>query len=290
MVNHAVYPEKNKKLPASLSKEIVTEFLLNKWNYQGFSISDDLIMGAVSNVYNLTDACEKALAAGNHLFLICRPEQVAEVYAKLLRRVERSGQLKNAVYRNAAKILLFKYAKLGSAHKYSISREVRRMKALTEEVAQRAITLMRGQVLNFNLPHCTIFYPKTKWLADGETELTAFLNKRGTTVQQHDFPIALEEGDGISLAKQSKSDWNIVIVTNSTFHRGQMSLIEELIRRKKRVAVIGGGFPDDNFPEQVSPVIAAYWTSRAAMKAAARALFGQAKITGVLPFRSQEGS
>ena len=112
MVNHALYPEKNKKLPASLAKEIVTDFLFKKWKYEGFAISDDLIMGAVSNIYNLADACEKALLAGNHLFLICRPEEVTDVYAKLLRRVERSEHLQNAVYRNTSKILAFKYSRL----------------------------------------------------------------------------------------------------------------------------------------------------------------------------------
>ncbi len=286
MINHALYPEKNKKLPASLAKEIVTEFLLKKWKYEGFAISDDLIMGAVSNIYNLADACEKALLAGNHLFLICRPEEVTDVYAKLLRRVERSEHLQNAIYRNTSRILPFKYMKLGLERKYSVTKEIRRMKKLTEEASQQAITLIKGQPLKFNLGQCTLFYPRTKWLNEGETELTAFLTKRGTAVKQFDFPIQVEEPDGIALARQSGTEWNIAIVTNPAFHRGQMALLQELIRNNKRVVVIVGAFPSDDFPESVSTVICAYWTAPAALRAASRALFGEAKVKGVLPFQS----
>jgi hypothetical protein len=159
------------------------------------------------------------------------------------------------------------------------------MKKLTEEASQKAITLLKGEAVKFNLPQCSIFYPRTKWLVNGETELTAFLTKRGTSVTQVEFPINIEEEDGIALAKQSKSEWNIVVVTNPQIHAGQMSLIQELLRKKKRVLVINGGFPADAFPEGVTAVIAAYWTSSAALKASARALFGDEKIQGTLPFQ-----
>src|SRR5687767_5209847 len=143
MVNHALYPEKNRKLPASLAPEIVTDFLLKKWNYKGFSISDDLIMGAVSNIYNLADACEKALLAGNHLFLICQPENVAEVFSKLMRRVVRSDALKQVIFRNSSKILSYKYIQLRSERSHPVAKEIRRMKKITEETSQKAITLLK---------------------------------------------------------------------------------------------------------------------------------------------------
>jgi beta-N-acetylhexosaminidase len=286
MVNHALYPEKNRKLPASLAKEIVTDVLLQQWKYEGFSISDDLIMGAVSNVYNLADACEKALLAGNHLFLICRPEEVTDVFAKMLRRVEKSEALQNILFRNSSKILSFKYINdLVRTRKHSIAGEVRKMKKLTEEASQKAITLLKGESVKFNLPQCSIFFPRTKWLIDGETELTAFLTKRGTAVNQIGYPTQIEEADGITLAQQSKTEWNLVIVTNPSIQQGQMSLIQELLRKNKRVLVVSGAFPADTFPDQVSTVIAAYWTSAAALKATARALFGDAKIQGLLPFQ-----
>ena len=285
MVNHALYPEKNRKLPASLAPEIVTDFLLKKWNYKGFSISDDLIMGAVSNIYNLADACEKALLAGNHLFLICQPENVAEVFSKLMRRVVRSDALKQVVFRNSSKILSYKYIQLRSERSHPVAKEIRRMKKITEEASQKAITLLKGDPLNFHLNECSIFYPTTKWLKDGETELSGFLSKRGTSVSQYGFPIQIAEEESQSLASKSRTDWNIVIVTNPSVQRGQMSLIEELVRKNKRVVVISGAFPADQFPEGVITVLAAYWTGPAAMQAVAKSLFAGATIRGTLPFQ-----
>ncbi len=284
MVNHALYPDKNKKLPASLAKEIVTDFLLKKWKYQGFSISDDLIMGAVSNIYNLVDACEKALDAGNHLFLICRPEEVADVYAKLLRRAERSESLANMIYRNSSKILSFKYSHFAEKpRKVSIKNEIQKLKKFSEQTAEKSITLLKGQVLKTLPDHCTIFYPRTKWLPQEETGFTPYLKKLRVRVQQEPYAIQIEEPDGVALARKSNTEWNIVIVTNPAIHPGQMRLIQELLRQKKQIAVISGAFPTEDFPQEVKTAIAAYWTSPAALIAAAKALFGEQKMQGVLP-------
>ena len=284
MVNHALYPDKNKKLPASLAREIVTDFLLKKWNYQGFSISDDLIMGAVSNIYNLADACEKALDAGNHLFLICRPEEVANVYAKLLRRAERNERLANAIYRNSSKILSFKYSYFSRApYKVAVQKEIKQMKKFSEEVAKRSITLLKGGALKTVPDRCTLFYPRTKWLPEKETGFTPYLTKRGVQVTQEPYAIQIEEPDGVVLARKSDTEWNIVIVTNPGIHPGQLRLIQELLRQKKQVAVISGAFPTEDFPEEVRTVIAAYWTSPAALTAVAKALFGEEKMQGVVP-------
>ena len=284
MVNHALYPDKNKKLPASLAPEIVTDFLLTKWNYQGFAISDDLIMGAVSNIYNLADACEKALEAGEHLFLICRPEEVAKVYSKLLRRAARNDRLAHAIYRNSSKILSFKYSHLSNPRrKIVVQKEIKRMKKISEEVAKRSITLLKGGELKGVPDECTIFYPRTKWLPAEETAITSYLKRLGTKAKQEPFEIQIEEREGAALARKSNTEWNIVIVINPAIHPGQMRLIQELFRRKKQVAVISGAFPSEDFPEEVKTAIAAYWTSPAALTAAARALYGERKMPGVVP-------
>src|SRR5262249_12974552 len=98
MVNHALYRDKNRKLPASLSKEIVTDFLLNEWKYSGLSISDDLIMGAVSRSFGVPEAAERALLAGNHMFLICRPENVVRTFKHLFSRASHDESLSQLIF------------------------------------------------------------------------------------------------------------------------------------------------------------------------------------------------
>jgi beta-glucosidase-like glycosyl hydrolase len=286
MINHALYPEKNKKLPASLAKEIVTDFLLNKWKYQGFSISDDLIMGAVSNLYNLTESCEKALEAGNHLFLICRPEEVAIVFKKLLRRVERNEELKTIVFRNSSKILAYKFAmSQQSKRPVSIQREIDRMRKYSETISESAITPLRMKPLEKQIRECMLFYPTTKWLSDSGAEVLEFLQRKGIESRGESYAMQITEEQGSALAKKSTADWNVVIVTNPGFHRGQLRLIQDLVARKKKVAVISGAFPFSQFPEEVNQVIASYWTWPEAIKSALRGLIGERKMKGVLPLK-----
>lgn len=286
MVNHALYPEKNSKLPASLAKEIVTDFLLKKWNYQGFSISDDLIMGAVSNLYNLTESCEKALEAGNHLFLICKPEDVPVVFKKLYRRVERSEALQRAVYRNSSKILSYKFDLFGQIRpSVSIKKEVGRMKKYSEKVSENAITPLRGSSITEKFDKCTLFYPLTKWLSEGPGEMLSFFSKKGIAVHAEAFAAQIQEEESSRLALKSNTEWNIVIVTNPGFHKGQMRLIRELIRNHKKVAVICGSFPFEQFPNEVKHVVGAYWTWPEALKTAIQGLLGERKMKGALPFR-----
>src|SRR5262249_4794406 len=155
--------------------------------------SDDLIMGAVSNMYNLTDSCEKALEAGNHLFLICKPEEVVTVFKKLLRRVERSDALQAIVYRNSSKILSFKFDSLQKEKKsISIPKEISRMKRYSEKASQSAITPIRGTAISSDFQSCTLFYPLTKWLSDDPSELRTFFQKRRLRVQMESFPIQIQ--------------------------------------------------------------------------------------------------
>jgi beta-N-acetylhexosaminidase len=286
MINHALYPEKNSRLPASLAKEIVTDFLLRKWNYEGFSISDDLIMGAVSNLYNLTESCEKALAAGNHLFLICRPEEVVVVFKKLLRRVQRSEKLQQTVYRNCSKILSYKFEFFKQPKRViSIPQEIRRIRKYSESLSEAAITPMRFAPIQKSIQSCTLFYPRTKWLSEGPGNLLQFLERKGIETRAESFALQISDDEGARLAAKSNTEWNVVVVTNPGFHQGQMKLIQDLVRKKKKVAVICGAFPFAEFPEEIKQVIAAYWTWPDALKAAIRGLIGERKMKGHLPFR-----
>jgi hypothetical protein len=237
-------------------------------------------------LYNLTESCEKALSAGNHLFLICRPEEVAFVFKKLLRRVERSEELQRVVYRNSSKILAYKFEMFKKQPKRtSIHREIERMRKFSQKLAESAITPLRTEPIEEQIRSCIVFYPQTKWLTDSANEVLEFLKDKGIDARGESFPIQITDEQGADLATKSGTDWNIVIVTNPGFHRGQMRLVQDLVRKKKKVAVIGGAFPFSEFPPEVKQVIAAYWTWPDAIKSALRGLLGERKMKGVLPFR-----
>ena len=58
------------KYPASLSHETVTKMLRWKLGYHGVVITDDLQMGAISQIYGLRNTLKLAINAGDDMLLI----------------------------------------------------------------------------------------------------------------------------------------------------------------------------------------------------------------------------
>ena len=70
MVGHIATPKiTNNLVPASLSKEIVTDILRNDLKFNGLVITDSLEMGAVVNDYSAEEACVLAIQAGCDILL-----------------------------------------------------------------------------------------------------------------------------------------------------------------------------------------------------------------------------
>lgn len=105
MTCHSHYPcwdADRPRWPASLSKNIVGQFLRNQLAYEGLVMTDDLDMGAVLNEVTFEDTLRACIEAGNDLAMICHRvelvEQAAEVIATLpdpllhdaLARIERT--------------------------------------------------------------------------------------------------------------------------------------------------------------------------------------------------------
>lgn len=71
MVGHASYPKvTNDNLPASLSKNIVTDLLIKELNFNGIVITDAVNMGAIASNYNEVDTYTKAINAGVNMFIM----------------------------------------------------------------------------------------------------------------------------------------------------------------------------------------------------------------------------
>lgn len=91
MVCHGWYPcFESKKLPATLSRRIVTDLLRDELNFDGLVMTDDLDMGAILTGYRLKDTIRLAISAGNDVVMICHriPEikSVQRILAKLPRK------------------------------------------------------------------------------------------------------------------------------------------------------------------------------------------------------------
>lgn len=288
MVNHALYPDKNPRMPASLAPQIVTDFLLRQWNYQGLSISDDLVMGAVSRFYNLTEASERALLAGNHMFLICRPEGVVRTFRDLLSLAQADPRLHQSVLAAASRILAFKFQRLKHGQgKTNLMRDRAVMEKAGVDISRRAVTVLHGKRLSRMPGSMTVFLPRTKWLKSGRSIVPAHLVRYGCRATEHFFDIQMDEKETVRLARASRTDWNLVVTTSLSARPGQKALVEELLHSGKRVILINGFFPNDWIPVDAQLVLGAYWTSPAALRAAIDVIAGKLRPRGVLPLNSK---
>ena len=77
MVGHGHYPafDGKKPRPASLSKVIVTELLRGQLGYDRLVLTDDMEMGAITQIRTFGEAVVEAFEAGADMILVCHTEE-----------------------------------------------------------------------------------------------------------------------------------------------------------------------------------------------------------------------
>jgi len=87
MTCHSHYPcwdAERPRWPASLSKNIIGQFLRNQLAYNGLVMTDDLDMGAVLNEVTFEDTIRACIEAGNDLAMICHRVELVEKAAEVI--------------------------------------------------------------------------------------------------------------------------------------------------------------------------------------------------------------
>jgi len=114
MVSHAAFAAVTKerakgRIPASLSKEWITDILRKKIGYRGLICSDDLEMGGVLAAAPIEQAMVGHIRAGGDLGLICHQEDlILRAHEALAREAEREGKFARRVSESARRVLAFK--------------------------------------------------------------------------------------------------------------------------------------------------------------------------------------
>lgn len=111
MVGHIALPKiTNSSIPASLSKEIVTDLLKNKYNYKGLVITDALNMGSLTNNYSDKEIYTMAINAGVDLLLMPNGSKNAIKYIK--EAIDDEEMDINTINESVRKILTYKYSNI----------------------------------------------------------------------------------------------------------------------------------------------------------------------------------
>lgn len=113
MVSHAMYPQIDPDNPASLSKEIITDWLRKDLGYNGVVVTDDMDMGALANHYTFGDMAVQSILAGSDILLVCHEyEHMQEAYNGLMKAVKDGRISKERLDESVKRILLMKMSKI----------------------------------------------------------------------------------------------------------------------------------------------------------------------------------
>lgn len=93
MVGHLIIKDVDKKYPASLSKKVIEKYLIEKYNFKGIIITDDLKMMAIQLYYNMKKAVIKAIEAGNDIIMIGLPYSQVKTIIKYITKEVKNGKI-----------------------------------------------------------------------------------------------------------------------------------------------------------------------------------------------------
>lgn len=288
MVAHLYVPalEKEKGIPASVSKSIITGLLKEKYGYKGLIITDALNMGAVAKRYKPGELDALAFKAGNDIMLFS--EGVKEGKRLIQEAIDRNEISQDRVEESVKKILLTKYylglTKYEARNPVNINTDLNNNvhKEIVQKMYANAVTLLKDDQKLLPLNCKETYYYVALEEAPHQTVVNQ-LNLNTTVILKKPSEIA-------SIPANSK-----VIVglhkDNSTAYKPykisleSRKLIAGLAKDHQVIlSVFGSAYAlQDLDLSNIPTVLVAYENNDDSMAAAAGALLGKTAISGRLP-------
>lgn len=287
MIAHLYVPqlEKGKNIPASISYDIVTNLLKNKFRYEGLVITDALNMNAVAKKYPAGELDLRAFKAGNDVLLFSQDVPTGK---KLIKEAIQKGEIsEKRLEESVKKILKTKYL-LGLQNLRPLSSEGINNALnndshakISEKLYANALTLLKDEKQLFPLREKEVYY-----LPLEEASHEAFLQELSKEIKVK--KISFKE-------IQSIPENAVVIIglhkDNSTAYKPykisweSKRLINQVKSRNKVILnVFGSPYTlQDVDISGISSVLVSYENNPLSMKATAEAYLGKQKINGRLP-------
>ena len=287
MIAHLYVPqlEKGKNIPASISYDIVTNLLKNKFRYQGLVITDALNMNAVAKKYPAGELDLRAFKAGNDVLLFSQDVPTGK---KLIKEAIQKGEVsEKRLEESVKKILKIKYL-LGLQNLRPLSSEGINSALnndshakISEKLYANALTLLKDEKQLFPLREKEVYY-----LPLEEASHEAFLQelskeikvkkisfKEIQSIPENAVVIIGLHKDNSTAYKPYKVSWESKRLINQVKSRNRMIL-----------NVFGSPYAlQDVDISGISSVLVSYENNPLSMKATAEAYLGKQKINGRLP-------
>lgn len=288
MVAHLYVPslEPKKGIPASVSKNIITGLLKEKFGYKGLIITDALNMGAVANKYKAGELDAMAFAAGNDIMLF---SQGVSEGKRLIQKALENGTISQArVEESVKKILLTKYylglnnyqPKNPENVNFDINNDSH--KILVQNLYANALTAIKDDKKLLPLKQNASYYyvpleeAPYQTFADQLAKNASIIIKKPSEINT----IPANSTVIVGLHKDNSSAYKPYKISAES-----KKVLAELNKNQNIVLnVFGSAYAlKDVDITTTSTVLVAYENNEDSMTATASALFGKTKIWGKLP-------
>ncbi|WP_455168584.1 glycoside hydrolase family 3 N-terminal domain-containing protein, partial [Aegicerativicinus sediminis] len=295
MVAHLNVPamESRAGYPSSISKNIVTNVLLDSLKFQGLVFTDALGMKGASNFSQPGDIDLAAFEAGNDVLLMS--ENVPLSIEKISNAIKADKISEERLARSVKKILMAKY-KVG-LNNYEpvklegLGKDLNTLEddLLNEELFENAITVLKNQ--NDILPLRDLEKKKIAYVSFGDDTGTPFFTELKKYTKVHEI-----KGEKLDDVLGKLSNYNTVIIglhrSNDTpwkayqFTDKELVWLYEIARLKDVILTVFTrpySLNDLKTIENIEGIVLSYQNSKVAQQKTAQALFGGIASKGCTP-------
>jgi len=287
MIAHLYVPqlEKGKNIPASISYDIVTNLLKNKFRYEGLVITDALNMNAVAKKYPAGELDLRAFKAGNDVLLFSQDVPTGK---KLIKEALQKGEIsEKRLEESVKKILKTKYL-LGLQNLRPLSSEgINNVlnndshAKISEKLYANALTLLKDEKQLFPLREKEVYYLPLEEAShevflqelSKEIKVKKISSKEIQSIPENAVVIIGLHKDNSTAYKPYKVSWESKRLINQVKSRNKVIL-----------NVFGSPYAlQDVDISGILSVLVSYENNPLSMKATAEAYLGKQKINGRLP-------
>lgn len=300
MSAHILFPSfENKKLPATLSYDILTKLLRRELKFNGIIMTDCMEMNAIAKFYGTAKAASQAIKAGADMVLVSHTKELQIGALKEIKRAVESGEISmDRIDESVIRIIKMKEKYNLFNDPYPDENKVNNIVGCKEninnakDVSSKSITLVKD-----TLNQVPIISKNILSISPEPIPLSGIderLNKRisfakactkrfgGTDVT---IPVNPDDVKINDLKNMAKSYDLIIIGTyNANLNNGQCKLVQSILELKVNVIVVALRNPYDIMMfENVPTYICTYEYTDLSIESTLDVLEGRYKPRGVLP-------
>lgn len=290
MTSHILYPSlEEKKIPATMSKSIITDLLREKLGFEGLVFSDDMEMNAIKDYYGTVSGVIESLKAGADLMFVSHHPKIAmDVCSKIFEAYNR-GEFDLTMWNNSSRrIRAFK-------KEYSSIRVVEPIAQIDRDfvynVKKASLTRVNGKKIR--LGNNPLFISPKLFKATNVSndyislsfskEITKYINGQYITCSSN--PTDEEIAKYVSCLKNENITDIVLATYNAHLYEGQIKLANALKNNKLPYVIVALRNPYDlkEVDSLCDISIAAYEYTKDSIRLISQFLKGEFDLTGKLP-------